>query len=274
MMMWMPFFGDVAGYPISSDIFSNIVISADRKEIHFSGGLIAPGGRFTDLHYADSTLVPEMQPFDYAAVDSWFDGVPADPRLCLVQKDPVAAQPYNLVNAYCVPPTPSIGNPGESASITASGEFAAIDQGHLDVFVIWEPSDVVVLDGQTFTYSSSLSWSGNHPDARVKEWVGNFNSGPDKPFAVMLTDSGDAALTPPEFSSTATSAAIADRTFDSSQFPPPIGRYHIQVTGLDPGELVSFSKTGTGGQVLVPEPSSAILGMLGGLSLMCARRRR
>ncbi len=267
-------FGNVEGHPYSSDIFSNIEITEGGKAIHFSGGVIPPGGRFTDLHYADSDLVPEIQDFDYAAVDSWFDGVPADPRLCLVQNDPVAAQPFNLVNAYCVPPTQEIGNPGEPANILGSGEFAANDQGQLDVFVIWEPLEVGVFDEQSFTYSSSLSWSSDQSDARIKEWVGNFNPGPDTPFAVMITDSGDAALTPAEFSATANSATITDRTFDSSQFPPPIGRYHIQVTGLEPGELVTFSKSAAGGQVIVPEPSSLLLGMLGFLSLLFFRMQR
>ena len=138
-------FGDVEGHSIASDIFPNVEITEDGKTIHFSGGVIPPGGRFTDLHYADSQLVPEVQAFDYAAIDSWFSGEPADPRLCLVQGDPVAAQPFNLVTAYCVPPTDPIGNPGEPANITASGEFTANDQGQLDVFVIWEPSEIGAL---------------------------------------------------------------------------------------------------------------------------------
>ncbi|MFO0913898.1 MAG: PEP-CTERM sorting domain-containing protein [Pirellulales bacterium] len=77
-------FGDVPGHPIASDIFSQYEISADGKTIHFFGGVIPPGGRFTDLHYADSTLVPELKAFDYAAIDSWFVPEPSSSLLGMI----------------------------------------------------------------------------------------------------------------------------------------------------------------------------------------------
>ncbi len=196
-----------------------------------------------------------------------------DPRSCLTQGDPVAAEPFNLVDSFCVPPDMSIRAADGSATVESSGVFPANDAGQLDVFVIWEPQEIATVHDQSFTYSSNLSWSTANPDARFREWVGNFNPGPDKPFAVNITDTNDAALTPVEFSRTATSASVADRTFTTDQFPPPIGRYHIQITGLQPGELVTFSKSAAGGMV-VPEPSSAIMGLLAMISLAGLRKRR
>ncbi len=67
-------FGDVEGHSIASDIFPNIEITEDGKAIHFSGGSLLPGERFTYLHFADSDLVPEIQAFDYVAIDSSFSG--------------------------------------------------------------------------------------------------------------------------------------------------------------------------------------------------------
>ncbi len=265
-------FGDVAGYPIASDIFPNVEITENGKAIHFSGGVIPPGGRFTDLHYADSDLVPEIQAFDYAAIDSWFSGELADEKLCLVQGDPVTMQPFNLVDAYCIPPTDgTIGDVGGPASISATGEFAANHAGVVDVFVIWEPEELTVMEGQSFTYSSSVSWTNDHPDARVREWVGNFLLDPPKAFPI--TDTASPEATPPELTKNGTSATVTNRTFDASQFPPDdIGRYHIQVSGLEPGEIVTFSKTAGGGEV-VPEPSSLVLTLLGlGTLLTFARR--
>ncbi len=55
------YYGDVEGFPIGSDIFPNVKISPDKKEIHLFGGGVPPGGPYMDLHYADSTLVRELQ---------------------------------------------------------------------------------------------------------------------------------------------------------------------------------------------------------------------
>jgi hypothetical protein len=65
-------FGDVDGDGQigSSDIFSSIVVSADGKEIQYTGGLIPVGGRFTDIHLAMSDNPP-----DFAGIDSFFTGV-------------------------------------------------------------------------------------------------------------------------------------------------------------------------------------------------------
>lgn len=64
-------FGDVDGDgQILSDIFSNYEISDDGKSIQFTGGLIQPGERFTDIHLARSDNPPEM-----AGIDSWFSAV-------------------------------------------------------------------------------------------------------------------------------------------------------------------------------------------------------
>ena len=63
-------FGDVDGDGmILSDIFPQIVISNDGHTIQFTGGVIPPGGRFTDVHLAVSPLNP-----DYVGIDSWFEG--------------------------------------------------------------------------------------------------------------------------------------------------------------------------------------------------------
>ncbi len=68
--------GDVDGDGlILSDIFSSITISADGKEIIFSGGLLPVGGRFTDIHLAVSDNPPDL-----AGIDSFFDGVLAIPE--------------------------------------------------------------------------------------------------------------------------------------------------------------------------------------------------
>ncbi len=88
----------------------------------------------------------------------------------------------------------------------------------------------------------------------------------------MTTDTADAASTPAEFSARPSAATITHRTFDAGQFPPPTGRCHIEVTRLEPGELVTFSKTASGGQVLVPEPFAALLAILGFLQLPAFRR--
>ncbi len=196
-----------------------------------------------------------------------------DPRLCSEQGDPVADAPFDFVDGFCISAVRPIGNPGETANVLSFGAFPANDAGQLDVFVIWEPEEIGVLDGQKFTYSSSLSWTSNQPDAIVKEWVGNFNPSPDNPFAVMITDSAQPSLTPPEYAMSGTSATVSGRVIESDAFPPPIGRYHIQVTGLEPGEMVSFGKIGNGGTV-IPEPSSALLSLLAFLSLAAFGRRR
>jgi hypothetical protein len=52
-----------------SDIFSNVVVSPDGKEIQFSGGMIPVGGRFTDIHLASSEDPPM-----FAGIDSSFTG--------------------------------------------------------------------------------------------------------------------------------------------------------------------------------------------------------
>jgi hypothetical protein len=52
-----------------SDIFSNVVVSPDGKEIQFSGGVIPVGGRFTDIHLAWSEDPPM-----FAGIDSSFTG--------------------------------------------------------------------------------------------------------------------------------------------------------------------------------------------------------
>ena len=66
-----------------SDIFSSITVSAEGKEIVFSGGLIPVGGRFTDINLAFSDNPP-----DFAGIDSFFSGtvaaVPVPPAWVLV----------------------------------------------------------------------------------------------------------------------------------------------------------------------------------------------
>jgi hypothetical protein len=64
--------GDVNGDSIvgTSNIFSTVTVSPDRKEIHFEDGLIPVGGRFTDIHLAMSDHPP-----DFAGIDSSFTGV-------------------------------------------------------------------------------------------------------------------------------------------------------------------------------------------------------
>ena len=196
-----------------------------------------------------------------------------DPRLCSEQGDPVAGAPFNLVDAFCIPAVQPIGNLGEAANVLGFGTFPTNASGQLDVFVIWEPDEIGVFDDQKFTYSSSLSWTSNQPDAVLREWVGNFNPGMDKPFAEKITDTSILDMTPVEYAMSGTSATVSGRMIGADAFPPPIGRYHIQVTGLDPNEVVSFSKIGNGGEV-VPEPSSAVLGLLAFLSFFAFGRRR
>lgn len=118
-------FGDVDGDgQILSDIFSNYSISADGKRIDFSGGLIQPGDRFTDIHLAMSPNPPEM-----AGIDSWFTGSISDSALCASQGDPVASAPFNLVDAYCIAPHFGVGEPGQAASVTGVGQFPANADG-------------------------------------------------------------------------------------------------------------------------------------------------
>ena len=198
-----------------------------------------------------------------------------DPRLCSVQGDPVAQPPFNLVDAFCIPPTMSIGNPGDPATVAGMGTFPTNASGQLDVFIIWEPDQFTTSPGEEFTYSSSLSWTTNQPDAVYKEWVGNFTL-PGGPQAFMITDSSNPGLTPPELVLSSTSGAVTNRTIPHAVFPPvPLGRYHIQVTGLDPLEDVVFSKSGVGGHV-VPEPSAFLLGLfaLSICGLVRPRRRQ
>jgi hypothetical protein len=66
-----------------SDIFSSITASPDGKVIHFSGGLIPPGGRFTDIHLAVSDSPPFL-----AGVDSSVEGV-------------LAPEPHTFVLGAC-----------------------------------------------------------------------------------------------------------------------------------------------------------------------------
>lgn len=261
-------FGDVDGDGmILSNIFGSYTISNNDQRIEFTDGLISPGQRYSGIHLATSPNAPDL-----AGIDSWITGTISDSALCSSQGDPVAAAPFNLVDAYCIDPFFSIGAAGEAASVLGGGFFPANDQGVLDVFITWEPDAIDVGEGESFTYSSQLTWNSDKPNAVFREWVGNFNG--DQPVAYQITNTaeGDGQILPAEMSKTATSAMITNRTFDDSQFPGEISRYHIQIAGLEPGELVMFSKQGTGGHV-VPEPSSAILALMGIVALHFGRRR-
>jgi len=196
-----------------------------------------------------------------------------DPRLCAVVGDPVASAPFNLVDSYCIPPAASIGAPGGPATVQATGTFMTNADGMLDVFVIWEPDQFTTSPGESVRYSSMLEWEADKPDAVFKEWVGNFTL-PGGPQAFMITNSADPALTPTELNLISASGTITDRTFTHDEFPPvPLGRYHIQVTGLDPFVPVTFSKSAVGGHV-VPEPSGALLGLMAGCGMGVFRRHR
>ena len=196
-----------------------------------------------------------------------------DPRLCAVVGDPVAAAPFNLVDSYCIPPAASIGAPGAQAKVEATGSFMSNANGQLDVFVIWEPDQFSTSPGESITYSSRLEWEANKPDAVFKEWVGNFTL-PGGPQAFMIANSADTDLTPAELVMTPTSGTVTNRTFTHDMFPPvPIGRYHIQITGLDPFVPVTFSKSANGAHV-VPEPSGALFSLQASCVIAVFRRRR
>lgn len=256
-------FGDVNGDgQILSDIFANHTISADGRRIDFTDGLIQPGQRYSGIHLASSPNAPEL-----AGIDSWITGTISDSALCATQGDPVAQAPFNLVDAYCIAPFFGTGAPGETVNITGAGIFPANADGVLDIFIKWEPSQIDVDGDETFTYSSQLTWGSNKPDAVLKEWAGNFIG---DPVAYLITDTS--AATPAELVRTDSSVTITERTFDSSQFPGPIGRYHIQISGLEPGELVTFRKDGVGGHV-VPEPTHFVLSLSGLAGLILLRRR-
>lgn len=214
-------FGDVDGDgEILSDIFSMFVLSNDGKTIEFSGGSILPGQHFTGIHLATSDSPPNL-----AGIDSWYTGI--DSRLCSVQGDPVAEAPFNLVDSYCIPSDASIGAPGDAAAVNGSGTFRTNADGQLDVFIIWEPEQFGTDPGEAITYSSSLAWEADKPEAVVKEWVGNFAL-PDGPQAFMMTNSADAALTPAELTLASTSSTVTNRVLPHEAFAPvPIGRYHI-----------------------------------------------
>ncbi|MCA9149352.1 MAG: hypothetical protein KDA92_08645 [Planctomycetales bacterium] len=252
-------FGDVDGDgQILSDMFSSYTISPDGRKIEFSGGTVLSGQRFTDIHLAVSDQAPEM-----AGIDSWFTGSITDAALCGAQNDPVASAPFNLVDAYCIAPFGDIGAPGaEPARVRGYGQFPANENGQLDVFVIWEPKVIDVDADEEFTYSVDLTWTSEKPAAVIKEWVGNFVG---TPVAYNITNTSDGL--PVELTKTATSATITNRTFDGSMFPGEIGRYHFQITGLEPGEIVTFSKLATGGHV-VPEPASLTLCLAGFAAVM------
>lgn len=200
----------------------------------------------------------------------------SDPRLCLAQGDPVAEAPFNLVDSYCIPSSSALGSLADPATIAGEGTFAANANGQLDVFVIWEPGQIASSEGESFTYSSSLSWNSTQPDAVFKEWVGNFALSP--PQAFMITNSANPELTPAELVLSESSATVTDRVFSHDQFPPvPLGRYHIQVTGLDPFEEVAFTKTAAGAHVsVVPEPATSmpLVGAVIAIGLATRRRQR
>lgn len=199
-------------------------------------------------------------------------GQEIDPRLCSEQGDPVTAPPFNLVDSFCIPSSVALGAPGGPASIVAEGTFPANAAGQLDVFVIWEPGQIASAPGETFEYSSSLSWASAQADTVYKEWVGNFL--PAQPYAFMITDSSNPDLTPVELSLRESGGTVTNREFPHVEFPDrPLGRYHIQVTGLEPFEDVTFSKTAAGAHV-VPEPSSMCSALLGLVGVACLRRRR
>ena len=198
-----------------------------------------------------------------------------DPRLCSVQGDPVAEAPFNLVDAYCIPSSVALGSVGETANVAGMGTFPTNADGQLDVFILWEPGQIDNAEGESFQYSSSLSWGSTQTDAVYKEWVGNFL--PEEPYAFLITDSSNPELSPAELNVAASEASVTDRVFDDAAFPPvPLGRYHIQVKGLEPFEDVVFTKNASGGHVssAVPEPSSGLLVLVGVLGLMSSRARR
>ncbi|MCA9167617.1 MAG: PEP-CTERM sorting domain-containing protein [Planctomycetales bacterium] len=258
-------FGDVNGDGVFNlELFPNVNLSADGRRIEFSGGAIAPGERFSAIHLAISDMAPEL-----AGIDSWFTGTISDQALCSTQGDPVAAAPFNLVDAYCIAPFGSVASDGTtSAKVEAYGQFPANANGQVDVFVIWEPTEIDVAAGEDFTYSTEISWSSDKPDAVVKEWVGNFNG--EIPVAYNITDTSVGL--PTEMTKTSTSATVTNRTFDDAAFPGAVGRYHFQVTGLTPGELVTFQKMAVGGHV-VPEPTSASL-LIFGIGALAMRSRK
>ena len=78
------------------------------------------------------------------------------------------------------------------------------EAGVLDVFVIWEPEEIGLPEGTSLQYSSSLSWDSATPDARLKEWMGNFLFSP--PGATMITDTDNSS--PPELTQTDTSTMV------------------------------------------------------------------
>lgn len=197
-----------------------------------------------------------------------------DPRLCSAQGDPVAEAPFNLVDSYCIPSSVALGDLGGPASIHGEGVFPTNADGQLDVFIIWEPGQIASSVGESFSYSSSLNWASSQPDAVYKEWVGNFV--PADPNAFLITDSSNPGLTPPQLVLGSSSGTVTDRIFEHAQFPPvPLGRYHIQVTGLEPFEDVTFTKTAGGAHVsIVPEPSSWLSGFVALLGISLLRRRR
>lgn len=194
-----------------------------------------------------------------------------DPRLCSAIGDPVTEAPFNLVDAFCIPSSVALGNAGEPASIAGSGTFKTNANGQLDVFILWEPGQIATVEGESFQYSSSLSWNGSKPDAVYKEWVGNFV--PEQPYAFLITDSSNPELTPTELTLADDSGHVTERVFPHAAFPDrPLGRYHIQITGLDAFQDVEFSKTAAGGHVsVVPEPASALSILIG---LICAAAAR
>jgi hypothetical protein len=69
-------FGDLNGDGRigKSDIFKNITVSADKKEMTFSDGVIPVGGRFTDVHLARSAAPPQ-----FVGIEATFTGVKAVP---------------------------------------------------------------------------------------------------------------------------------------------------------------------------------------------------
>lgn len=178
---------------------------------------------------------------------------------------------------FCTPTDP--GKIDGEVDITLDGlEFRVPDDGRLDVIV---PLTKGFAAPPAVNYSSSLTWTTpmETSSLRVRDRGVAFHLNPAQVVA-PITDTNDPAQTT-AFSwilnpdGKAIGWEVKDRLLNDIAPQNAVDHLHMTMEGVPAREIVRYSTSVTGGTiVLVPEPSSGMLGILGLATIAALRRRR
>jgi hypothetical protein len=203
--------------------------------------------------------------------------------LCVDLADPAG----NFVpRGYCVTVNP--GEIGDAVNIQVDElPFTVLDDpdSRLDIIVPLNPS-MTASAALPITYSTSLMWPSapvSRDSIRVRELGVNFKPDPASPRFAPLTNlmAGDdppVTFTWVEHPTDATQVIGWTIQQQLASVPSEIGgtisHYHMTTWGLPVDTPVTFSKTVSGGEVVVPEPSAFVLLAFGVIGTIGIRQRR